>query len=116
MAETTLPTAEICALLKRRLREAEADTTAALEAAGDDHPVAAPARRLMAVHREIRELLLDSCEVPAPVPGSPEADPRVALEAVRIEREAHQLKPEFKDVLKALFMWKDDPVERVKSD
>ncbi|MDB6079363.1 MAG: hypothetical protein JWO82_3110 [Akkermansiaceae bacterium] len=34
--------------------------------------------------------------------------------AIDIERDAHTLKPEFKDVLKALFMWKDDPAKRVR--
>ena len=36
------------------------------------------------------------------------------MAAVQIEREAHTLKPEFMDVVKALFMWKDDPVQRAR--
>jgi len=36
-------------------------------------------------------------------------------ENLEIRREQHELRADFKDVLKALFMWKDDPVERTRS-
>jgi hypothetical protein len=35
------------------------------------------------------------------------------LEWARIQRENHELRIDFKDVLKALFMWRDDPSDRV---
>jgi hypothetical protein len=36
-------------------------------------------------------------------------------EKIQIQRENHELRSDFKDVLKALFMWVDDPKERLKS-
>ncbi len=38
----------------------------------------------------------------------------VIREAMQIQRETHEMIPDFKDVLKALFMWRDDPADRVK--
>jgi hypothetical protein len=38
----------------------------------------------------------------------------VDLEKIQIQREKHELRNDFKDVLKALFMWVDDPVDRVR--
>jgi hypothetical protein len=35
------------------------------------------------------------------------------LEWMRIQRENHELRADFMDVLKALFMWRDDPKDRV---
>ncbi len=39
----------------------------------------------------------------------------VEKEKIQIQRESHELRSDFKDVLKALFMWVDDPKERVKA-
>lgn len=36
-------------------------------------------------------------------------------EAVRIRREGYEMRPDFKDIIKALFMWQDDPVERASA-
>jgi hypothetical protein len=36
----------------------------------------------------------------------------VEREYTRIQRENHELRADFKDVLKALFMWRDDPKDR----
>jgi len=36
-------------------------------------------------------------------------------EKIQIQRENHELRNDFKDILKALFMWVDDPKERLKS-
>jgi hypothetical protein len=42
------------------------------------------------------------------------AHDEVQKESIKIQREKHELRNDFKDVLKALFMWVDDPVERVR--
>ncbi|MES2981612.1 MAG: hypothetical protein V4727_04795 [Verrucomicrobiota bacterium] len=36
-------------------------------------------------------------------------------EKIQIQREKHELRNDFKDVIKALFMWVDDPKERLRS-
>ncbi|MFD2257616.1 hypothetical protein ACFSSA_13115 [Luteolibacter algae] len=38
----------------------------------------------------------------------------VDREKIQVQRERHELRSDLKDILKALFMWQDDPVERVK--
>ena len=38
----------------------------------------------------------------------------VENEKIEIQRESHELRSDFKDVLKALFMWVDDPEERAR--
>jgi len=38
----------------------------------------------------------------------------VDKEKIQIQRESHELRNDFKDVLKALFMWVDDPKDRLK--
>ena len=43
----------------------------------------------------------------------PEPD-AVDREKIQIQRESHEMRSDFKDILKALFMWVDDPKERVK--
>lgn len=111
--ETTI-TREVCTSLKARLQTAEAEVRSALAATGEDHPLTEPARQLLDIHTEIRDLILDNFE-PDRTEQRPEDQPEVAMAAVEIEREAHTLKPDFMDVLKALFMWKDDPVERAQN-
>ncbi|QTN31857.1 hypothetical protein HZ994_05770 [Akkermansiaceae bacterium] len=46
-------------------------------------------------------------------PTKPNPD-EIGKEAVQIQREHHELRNDFKDVLKALFMWRDDPEERLR--
>lgn len=46
-----------------------------------------------------------------PVPLKPE---EVEHEYGRIQRENHELRADFKDVVKALFLWRDDPNDRVR--
>ncbi len=63
--------------------------------------------------------LLDNLETRIPLSdgGEPQSDPstdEVERERIQIQRESHELRSDFKDVLKALFMWVDDPKERVK--
>jgi len=38
----------------------------------------------------------------------------VDKESIQIQREHHELRNDFRDVIKALFLWRDDPVERVR--
>ncbi len=38
----------------------------------------------------------------------------VDKEKIQIQRESHEMRSDFKDVLKALFMWVDDPKERIR--
>lgn len=38
----------------------------------------------------------------------------IEKESIQIQREHHELRNDFRDVIKALFMWRDDPVERVR--
>lgn len=105
--------AAVCETLKDRLQDAERDLQSALASSTADHPLAEPARELLGIHTEIRDMLLERFETPAPEQRT-EEEPEVAMAAVQIEREAHTLKPEFMDVVKALFMWKDDPVQRAR--
>lgn len=48
-------------------------------------------------------------------PPSAPIDPHtINKEKIRIQRETHELRNDFKDILKALFLWVDDPVERLR--
>jgi hypothetical protein len=38
----------------------------------------------------------------------------IQREAIQIHRESHELRANFKDIIKALFMWQDDPVARAR--
>lgn len=49
-----------------------------------------------------------------PVAPAPKID-SVERENIQIQRESHELRNDFKDILKALFMWVDDPKERLKA-
>lgn len=105
---------QVCSRLSVRLQSSESRLRQALAQAEPDHPLASTSRELLSIHTEIRDLLLDKSEASAEA-ARPEDGPEVAEAAIQIEREAHTLKPEFMDVLKALFMWKDDPVERAQN-
>ena len=65
--------------------------------------------------------LIENIETRLPLPESDSADSETpdpeALdqEKIQIQREKHELRNDFKDILKALFMWVDDPHERLKS-
>lgn len=99
--------------LQQRLRETEARTRKVLESTPDDHPVVEPTRELLAIHREIRSLIHDMLPSSAASVNAPE-NPAVESAAIEIAKEEHTMKPEVLDVIKALFMWKDDPEERAK--
>lgn len=73
------------------------------------------------LHADVIELI-ENIETRLPLPESdathsPEILNLNALdqEKIQIQRENHELRNDFKDVLKALFMWVDDPKERLKS-
>ena len=71
------------------------------------------------MHRDIGELVAkqDVEEESVPDPAHPALQSaEVQREAVKIHREGHELKPDLKDIIKALFMWQDDPVERTRKN
>jgi hypothetical protein len=65
--------------------------------------------------------LIENIETRLPLPESDVARSAIPTqedldqEKIQIQRENHELRNDFKDVLKALFMWVDDPKERLKS-
>jgi hypothetical protein len=72
------------------------------------------------LHADVIDLI-ENIETHLPLPESDAANSEIpdpeALdqEKIQIQRESHELRKDFKDVLKALFMWVDDPQERLKS-
>lgn len=116
MAASTSDDQRVFEILKQRLHEAEEETRAALEATPPDHPLAAPARKLLAAHNEIRTNLLENFGHRIdPDPTATEHDSAVVSESVQIERDQHRVtQSEFMEAVKALFMWRDDPVERAR--
>ncbi|MEY3394732.1 MAG: hypothetical protein RL346_968 [Verrucomicrobiota bacterium] len=73
------------------------------------------------LHSDVADLI-DHIEIHIPLHESdaesslanpdPEA---LAREKIQIQRENHELRNDFKDILKALFMWVDDPKDRLRS-
>ena len=67
------------------------------------------------IHADVNDLVGKlEMQIPLPepdVPASLESE-ATELEWVRIQRENHELRTDFMDVLKALFMWRDDPRDR----
>ncbi len=69
------------------------------------------------IHRDVGKLLGeidDRISQVDPIPKGVDAA-EVHREALQIHRETHELRGDFKDIIKALFMWQDDPVERAKN-
>lgn len=71
------------------------------------------------IHADVIDLL-ENLETRIPLRDSNggSSDPAcddVEKEKIQIQRESHELRSDFKDVIKALFMWRDDPEERVKN-
>jgi hypothetical protein len=97
--------------LQGRLQAAESYARTALRSAKEENPLYEPVRKLLAVHQEIRDLLEDGSSASE---TENEMDQReLAHAAVQIKREEHTLKADAMDVLKALFMWRDSPEEKV---
>jgi len=70
------------------------------------------------LHADVLDLVENlEARLPLPEPDAKlaaVAHDEVQKESIQIQREKHELRNDFKDVLKALFMWVDDPVERVR--
>lgn len=68
------------------------------------------------IHRDAKRMLIELDERLPEIDSVPEGlDPEeVQREAIQIQRETHELRADFKDIIKALFMWRDDPEERVR--
>jgi hypothetical protein len=67
---------------------------------------------LVRIHHGAGNLLAELDE-PQPESTTPNLN-EVQREAIQIHRETHELRADFKDIIKALFMWQDDPAERVQ--
>ena len=71
------------------------------------------------LHADVIDLI-ENIETHLPLPESYAANSEIpdpeALdqEKIQIQRENHELRNDVKDVLKALFMWVDDPKERLR--
>ena len=68
------------------------------------------------IYRDVGNLLTElEVKPPEMNPSSPTVElDAVQREAIQIHRETHELRADFKDIIKALFMWQDDPTERVQ--
>ena len=68
------------------------------------------------IHADVNDLVAKlETQIPLPEPDVPAALKSEVTEHewARIQRENHELRTDFKDVLKALFMWRDHPSDRV---
>jgi hypothetical protein len=59
-------------------------------------------------------LLLKELSPEIEIEKSPEESVAIQNESIQIRREVHELRADFKDILKALFMWQDDPADRIR--
>lgn len=110
MATSELSYLDSAGHLKARIDAAEKRLTAALEDLPPEHPVALAVNDLLSAQQEARVLMRSVYEHGES--KNPEfSTEREAQAAIQIEREHHTLKPEFKDILKALFLWRDDPAK-----
>ena len=106
---TTLDS-ETCDRLQKRLRDAEAGVRKALKDSDKESPLHTATEELIDAHRDIRKLLQQAEDTKQPASDADSKD--VVKAEIEIGREEHEMKPDAKDVLKAIFMWKDDPQER----
>lgn len=90
--------------------------------AGDADHLAQETDRLCGHVERIHEDVIDlvgKLEAQMPLP-EPDAEPvplkseEVDHEYNRIQRENHELRADFKDILKALLLWRDDPNDRIR--
>lgn len=68
------------------------------------------------IHRDVGKLISGPDET-MPTVGSVHPSLKseeVQREAVKIHQENHEIRADFKDIIKALFMWQEDPVERTR--
>lgn len=100
--------------------------TAGTEYAGDASELVVKASQLCdhveKIHADVIDLI-ENIEDRVPLPEADGSLPAatggldcdsVDKEKIQVQRESHELRNDFKDVLKALFMWVDDPEQRVK--
>jgi hypothetical protein len=114
---------DLCNSLRRATSELEAKaltTALALDAAEVSRKADLLCGHVERIHADVQDLLIRIDErLPAGLPDyttpadRPNSD-EIQEEAIKIQREAHEMRADFKDVLKALFMWRDDPAARVK--
>lgn len=115
--------------LSSRVRELAADlklkaagTSIASEAAHLSQETARLCDHVNRLHNEVIDLV-ENIETHFPLPEhdlsadgklTPVPIDEVTAETIRIQREHHELRADFKDILKALFLWRDDPKERIR--
>lgn len=96
--------------------------SAATDLAGDAAHLSQEVSRLCdhveQIHADVIDLLENlETRIPLHQEGKTQSDvscDEVEKERIQIQRESHELRSDFKDVLKALFMWVDDPKERLR--
>lgn len=68
------------------------------------------------VHRDVGNLIADPDDTAPPIGSVHPAlqSDEVQREAVRIHQKNHEIRADFKDIIKALFMWQEDPVQRTR--
>jgi hypothetical protein len=111
--------------LSKKVRDLSADLklkAAGTDLSGDASHLSQEASRLCEhvehIHADVIELL-ENIETRLPIrdSGAMESRPEpgeIEKESIEIQRESHELRSDFKDIIKALFMWRDDPEERVR--
>ena len=100
--------------LQKRLQAAEARTRSALEQTPADHPLAMAVQEFLEAHSNLRDLVVDMTH-DAGVDIS-HSESEITTAALELEREEHTAKADFKDVIKALFLWKEHPVDRARNN
>ncbi len=104
----------------RRHAEALSAKATGTELAADSESLAVETRKLCdhfdRLHFDVEKLLLQLDDTLGDeVPSTIEAETdEVQREAIRIQQESHEMRADLKDVIKALFMWRDDPAERAR--
>ncbi len=110
--------------LSRRVRQLAGDlrdTTAATPFAADTLTLANEVGRLCDYVEQLHGnvvTLLSKIHADAESDSSPDGGEVTAEDkkAVEIQREIHELHPTVKETVKALFMWRDSPEERLRED
>lgn len=98
------------------MKSKTAGTALAADAAVLEGEVERLCLHLETIHRDVGKLLVQlDTQLPEIdfTPANVDAA-EVVKETIQIHRENHELRADFKDIIKALFMWQDDPVERVQ--
>jgi hypothetical protein len=114
MATSQISNLESADDLQVKIKTAEQHLLAALSNLPPDHPVSLAANELLSAHAEVREMVRHAYEAGVQEKKPEFSSTHEAEAAIQIEREHHTLKPDFKDILKALFMWRDDPAKVVR--